>query len=196
MYRAPNWLHRVALLCATPALIVGCIAHHNERAARGVERAAPMPGEAERLNREAIEVMASDREQAMEFLEEAVSTDPYYGPAQNNLGVLHLQVGHLYEAASAFESARKLLPGHPDPRLNLAITLERAGRIEDAIAACESALEVSPDHIAAMEMLARMHVRYSREDGRTVDLLKAVALRGESPEWRNWARARLSLVSD
>ena len=41
----------------------------------------------------------------------------------------------LYDAAAEFEWARKLMPGHPDPRLNLAITLERAGREEGATAA-------------------------------------------------------------
>ncbi len=33
----------------------------------------------------------------------------------------------LYEAANEFEWAKKLLPGHPDPRVNLARTLEEAG---------------------------------------------------------------------
>ena len=31
-----------------------------------------------------------------------------------NLGVLYLNRGELYEAASEFEWARRLLPGHPD----------------------------------------------------------------------------------
>lgn len=53
----------------------------------------------------------------------------FNGPAHNNLGVLFLERGQLCKAANEFEWTRKLLPGHPDPRVNLALTLERAGSL-------------------------------------------------------------------
>ena len=69
------------------------------------------------------------------------------GPARNNLGVLLLKQGRLYDAASEFEWARKLMPGHPDPRLNLGLTLEQAGRLDGTLDLYATALEVHPDHV-------------------------------------------------
>lgn len=74
----------------------------------------------------------------------ARSQDLYHGPAHNNLGVIYLKKGLLFEAAGEFQWARQLLPGHPDPRLNLALTLETAGKTDDAIATYKTALEVFP----------------------------------------------------
>src|SRR5690606_33130686 len=114
------------------------------------------------------------------LLREALAADLYHGPAHNNLGVLYLQRGELYEAASEFEWARKLLPGHPDPRVNLALTLERAGRGEKAREAFEAALEVAPEYTPALQGLAKLRVRSGLRDERTRELLQEVALRGEN----------------
>ncbi len=109
----------------------------------------------------------------------------------NNLGVLYLTQSKLYEAANEFEWARKLMPGHPDPRMNLALTLERAGRIDEALATYDTALEVYPNHLPTIQALARIQLRHSRTDDRTPDLLKEIALRSE-PEWQQWARQQMT----
>lgn len=147
--------------------------------------------EAERLSRAAADLIDENPVEAKRRLEEAIANDLWYGPAHNNLGVLYLKQGQLYEAAHEFEWARKLMPGHPDPRLNLGITLERAARHEDAIAAYGSALEVFSEHVPTMQALARLQVRVGREDPRTKHLLEEIALRGESESWRAWARNTL-----
>lgn len=112
-----------------------------------------------------------------------------------DLGVVLLGRGKLYEAANEFEWARKLMPGHPDPRMNLALTLERAGRIDDAMTAYASALEAYPEHLPTMEALARCQLRHGREDDRTPKLIEAIALRGGTEAWRAWARGRLAHAS-
>ena len=127
-------------------------------------------------------------QKAESLLREALNADLYFGPAHNNLGVIFLHRDELYEAAAEFEWARKLMPGHPDPRVNLAFTLESAGRIDDAIATYRTALEVLPDDIAAMQGLARAQVRTGRRDEQTARLLSEIAMRGESAAWRSWAR--------
>ncbi|MBX3405037.1 MAG: hypothetical protein KF699_16625 [Phycisphaeraceae bacterium] len=142
---------------------------------------------AERLTRQAADLIDTNPDKAEKLLREALTKDLYHGPAHNNLGVLYLSRGELYSAASEFEWSRKLLPGHPDPRINLALTLERAGRIDDALRTYASALEVYPDHIGAMQGLARLQLRHNRRDERTPDLLSAIALRGETEQWRQWA---------
>lgn len=128
------------------------------------------------------------------LLREALSADLHHGPAHNNLGIIYLAQGKLYEAAGEFEWARKLMPGHPDPRINLALTLESAGRVDEAIASYEGALEVYPHNIAALQGLVRLQLRYGREDDQTRERLSEIALRGEDETWRQWAREQMMKV--
>jgi len=125
------------------------------------------------------------------LLHEAVAADPFFGPAHNNLGVLRLKNGALYDAANEFEAARKLMPGHPDPRVNLGLTLERAGRIEEAIEAYLTALEVTPDYVPALQGVARLQIRSGRSDDRTARYLSVIAERADAPAWREWANSQL-----
>jgi tetratricopeptide (TPR) repeat protein len=146
--------------------------------------------EAERLTRLATEAMDDDPTEAEALLRQALTADLYHGPAQNNLGVLFLGRGELYEASVEFEWARKLMPGHPDPRTNLAITLERAGRVGEAIDAYRAALEVAPEDIAATQGIAMAVVRAGITDPGMQRWLDRIALGGESETWREWARQR------
>jgi tetratricopeptide (TPR) repeat protein len=148
--------------------------------------------EAERLTREAAEIMEKNPAKAEKLLREALAKDLYHGPAHNNLGVLFLARGDLYGAASEFEWSRKLMPGHPDPRINLALTLERAGRIDEAMRNYAAAMEVYPDHIGAMQGLVRLQVRHQRSDDKTAAMLAEIALRGENEQWRAWAQRKAS----
>ena len=149
-------------------------------------------GRADELAREAAGLIESDAPKAEELLREALTADLFHGPAHNNLGVLYLKGGKLYEAAHEFEWARKLMPGHPDPRLNLALTLEAAGQSEQAVEAYTAALEVYPRYVPAVQGLARLTLRCGKEDGRLVGWLDQIALEGESEEWRRWARGELA----
>ncbi len=146
---------------------------------------------AQQLSQDAAAILDTESERAERLLREALTADIDYGPAHNNLGVLFLSQGKLFEAANEFEWARKLMPGHPDPRMNLAFTLERAGRIDDALATYATALEVYPNHLQTIQALARIQLRHNRADDHTDDLLSEIALRGETDQWRTWARAQL-----
>lgn len=186
-------LNRVLLIgfAACVTLASGCAARRATGPYDAPTEVTRNPLEAQRLTQQAAELMERDPSRAENLLREALTLDLYHGPAHNNLGVIHLSRGELYEAANEFEWARKLMPGHPDPRLNLALTLERAGRIDEALAACDSALEAYPGHIATTQELARLQLRHQRADSRTHDLLQEIVMRGDSPEWRRWAASRL-----
>jgi tetratricopeptide (TPR) repeat protein len=145
---------------------------------------------AEALTKRAAELMDRDPKEAETILREALAADLYHGPAHNNLGVLYLRQGKLYEAANEFEWARKVMPGHPDPRFNLALTLERAGRTDEALAMYDTALEVYGEHMPSMQAVARLQVKRGDVDARTRGYLDEIALRGESERWREWARSR------
>ncbi len=151
--------------------------------------------EAERLTRQAAALVGTDDAAAEALLCEALALDLYHGPAHNNLGVIFLKRGQHYEAAAEFEWAKKLLPGHPDPRMNLALVLDLAGRYEDAIAGYASALEVFPGYVPALQGLARATVRSGRDDPKLPAWLATIALQGESESWKAWARAQ-SLARD
>ena len=149
------------------------------------------PLRAQELTQQAAEIIDNDPEKAERRLREALRADLYHGPAHNNLGVLYLSQSKLYEAANEFEWARKLMPGHPDPRMNLALTLERAGRIDEALATYGAALEVYPNHLPTIQALARLQLRHRRPDDRTPGFLKEIALRS-GRDWKQWARRQMT----
>jgi tetratricopeptide (TPR) repeat protein len=158
-----------------------------------------VPGEADRetsvaekMNREAADLIDSNPAKAEALLRDALTKDLFFGPAHNNLGVLFLHQKKLYEAAHEFEWARKLLPGNPDPRVNLALTLESAGRLGEAFKTYETALEVAPEDLAAIEGLASLALRTGRDDSRLQGWLEQIALGGTQTTWASWARERLA----
>ena len=146
---------------------------------------------AERLTKEAAALIASDPVRAEELLREALSADLFFGPAHNNLGVVFLQREQLYEAANEFEWARKLMPGHPDPRFNLAMTLEQAGQVDEALASYSAALEVYDGFLPAIQGLASLTLKSGREDERMQGWLEDIALRSDQPRWSDWAKKHL-----
>ena len=148
--------------------------------------------EAERLTKLASDVAPGNPKQAETLLRQALTADLYHGPAHNNLGVLFLRDGKLYEASVEFEWARKLMPSNPDPRVNLALTLERAGRIGEAIDTYRAALEVAPEDIGATQGLASLTLRSGTANPALDGWLKTIALRGEDERWREWARGRIN----
>lgn len=171
---------------------VGCASSSSTSSYGPVTEAARNPAEADRLNAKAADLMHSEPVEAEKILRDALTADLYHGPAHNNLGVLYLKQGKLFEAAGEFQWARQLLPGHPDPRLNLALTLESAGKVDEAIATYKTALEVYPNHLQSTQALARLQVRFGKTDATTPVLLEEIAMRGENQRWKDWARMKLA----
>jgi tetratricopeptide (TPR) repeat protein len=180
-----------AMAClAGLGLVAGC-------RTQGASGPYEVPGEAdratsvaERLNREAADLIEKDPAKAEVLLRDALTKDLFFGPAHNNLGVVFLHQKKLYEAAHEFEWARKLLPGNPDPRVNLALTLESAGRLEEAFKTYETALEVAPEDLAAIEGLASLALRTHRDEARLRGWLDQIALGASEANWAEWARIR------
>jgi Tfp pilus assembly protein PilF len=142
---------------------------------------------AERLSREAADLIPDDLDGAEQLLREALTADLFHGPAHNNLGVVFLKQDMLYEAAQEFEWAKKLMPGHPDPRVNLALVMEAAGKTDEALSGYASALEVREEYLPAIQGMARLLVREHRDDDRLKWLLGEVSLRTQDATWRRWA---------
>jgi len=177
------------MLACAPFAVPGCATRSSGPYAP-VDEARRDTRKAERLNHEAAPLIHSDPQRAEKLLREALTADLYFGPAHNNLGAVYLGQGRLYEAAGEFEWACKLMPGHPDPRLNLALVLEKAGRMDEALETYATALEAYPGHIPTVQAIARLQVRSGRTDERTAEFLDEIALRGETEAWRSWARGQ------
>lgn len=187
------------VLCASLALCLGAASSCRSTGDRASgpystqEGARRETAKAERLTKEAAELLKENPERAEELLREALTADIFFGPAHNNLGVIHLGRGDLYEAANEFEWSRKLMPGHPDPRFNLAMTLEQAGQVDEALASYSAALEVYDGFLPAIQGLALLTVKSGRDDERMEGWLKVIALRSDDGQWRVWATHHLSL---
>ncbi len=193
MQRRPDpGMATVALALAGALVLGGCAASPSGPYTPQTESDRDS-AKSERLAKEGAALIQSDPAGAERLLREALTADLYNGPAHNNLGVVFLNQGHLYEAASEFEWGRKLMPGAPDPRLNLALTLERAGRTKEALDTYRTALEVYPGHIQSMQAIARLQVRAGKTDDMTGEYLREIAMRGDSELWRAWAQSRLAI---
>jgi tetratricopeptide (TPR) repeat protein len=135
-----------------------------------------------------------DDEKTEKLLREALGFDLYHGAAHNNLGVLLLRKDRLYDAAEEFEWARKLLPGHPEPRVNLAIALDRGGKHQEALEAARAALEVRPGNLPAIKTIAVIQLREAQTDDLTRGYLDTIIQRSNDPQWKDWAeRNKLAL---
>ena len=175
------------LLVYSAMCIGGCASTQGPYKPASADARSPLL--AERLTLQAVEAMdEGDDERGEKLLLEALTADLYHGPAHNNLGVLYLRQGNLYEAASEFQWATKLIPGHSDPRMNLAMTLERAGQIDEALHEYRSALELWPGHLPTMQAYARCQVKHGVPQEDLPQLVEQIALKGETEQWRQWAR--------
>lgn len=177
------------------ASLSGCASTAHTGPYQPLDPRARDPELARELNRQAAELLAADPTKAEALLRRALEADLYNGPAHNNLGVSYLSRGMLYEAAGEFEWARRLMPGHPDPRVNLGLALERGGKIDEAIDAYLAATEVMPGHLPAMQALARAQIRHGYADDQTAELLAEIGFRGDN-RWRRWARLERAKLLD
>jgi tetratricopeptide (TPR) repeat protein len=176
-----GWILWLAAACGAPKPTSGPYSPPTEAERSTVQAAL--------LTRQAAELIHGDPARAEALLRAALAHDLYFGPAHNNLGVVFLERGLRYEAANEFEWAKKLMPTHPDPRVNLAILLDQVGRSEDALTNFTAALEVYPGYLPALQGLALTTLRSSRDHPQLDHWLDTIALHRESRYWRGWATA-------
>jgi tetratricopeptide (TPR) repeat protein len=91
--------------------------------------------------------------------QEAVSIDPEFADAYNELGGAEAGLKHLPEAAEDFQKAIDLVPEHPMALPNLSIVLAKMQRLHEAGQVAKRALQIAPTdgrmhYILAASMLA------------------------------------------
>jgi len=73
-----------------------------------------------------------DHVRAVEELEKAVSLDPHYADAYNNLGAEYARLGRLKEAETAFRRAIEIDPTMAITQSNLAVVLAKMAHLDEA----------------------------------------------------------------
>lgn len=97
---------------------------------------------------------------ALELIGAALTNDPGYADAHNNLGNVLMALGRYDEAEASYRRAIELRPDFADPHNNLAAVYNALGRHEEALVECRRAIELSPnlpeaDLAAARELAAK-----------------------------------------
>lgn len=130
-------------------------------------------------------------EQAEECFRQALSADPYWGPARCNLGVAFLRQGKYFDAGWQLRCAVQLMPRAAAPRANLGILYEIAGRLDLGEEHLRQALELAPQDIEIIGHLTRVHVRQGKCTPDTLAWLESITTQDDHPAWRSWAREQL-----
>jgi tetratricopeptide (TPR) repeat protein len=152
-------------------------------------------GKASRLTLLGVKAMEDgDIDRAADKFLGAVKADEAYGPAHNNLGLLHYEQGNFYQAVLAFERAMELMPHDPIVYYNLGITLQAAGRVHEALDLYWQAVEMDPANPYFLGNLVRLRVRLGDEGPEVTTQLQDLTLIETRPDWRRWADRQLALT--
>ena len=156
--------------------------------------ASQSPAKAKRLTNAGIRALESGNDDlASEKFVAAVAADPGYGPAHNNLGLMHYQAGNLFQAVLAFEEAMQWMPHDPSVAYNLGLTLEAAGKTIEAEELFLQAVEMDPVNPNYLGNLVRLRIRRGDRGPEIDQMLKDLILIETRAEWRSWADKMLAL---
>jgi len=119
--------------------------------------------------------------EACEAFERAVSLNPAYAEAYNELGLARSETGATQAAEAAFRKALSLRPDYWEAHNNLGLALYRMGRQEDAGLSLRRALELEPQSPSALSNLGLV----LRAQGRSAEAAEshraALALNPQDP---------------
>jgi Flp pilus assembly protein TadD len=96
---------------------------------------------------------SGQHERAAEELQKAVSEDPNFADAYNNLGAQYVKIGRFEDAAGAFRRAAELDPSVALPRVNLAVVLGKTGHLDEAEQWARSAVHIDSTNATAQHVL-------------------------------------------
>lgn len=151
-------LHYLLIIVVTCVTVSGCRSQsHNPSYSTTPSRSNSDQASASELNQRGLEYVSNgDRASAAEAFRAALWRDIRFAPAHNNLGLVLLEDGRVYESASEFAFAAKLNPGSPEPIVNLGRLYESVGWRDAAIKEYKKALTIVPSFAAARAGIARL----------------------------------------
>lgn len=150
---------KVGLAIGLVAVALTCAGCGSPKKADPTLDASQVVLERKRLNDQAqklaLQAQAEEKakrpDKAIELYQQALAASPdqHWG-VWNNLGMLLLDRGDYFGAASAFRRASELPPRESTPLVNLGVTFHRAGHDQPALDAFEKALERDPNSLDAL----------------------------------------------
>jgi Flp pilus assembly protein TadD len=148
---------------------------------KGTGPVAGIPDEALKFYRKGVDASnKNDTSAAIEQLQQALTIDPTFGLAQNELGMVYLRQGDFEKAITNFVGAQKHLPNSPMPFFNHGVVLIEQKKFSDAKKPLQEALKRN-DKLASAHMylgIAAVGLKDLAEAESA--FLKAVKLGGDS----------------
>jgi Tfp pilus assembly protein PilF len=105
-----------------------------------------------------------DPQKAEELFRQAVSIDPQFADALNELGTLEAEQGDFPQAIQNFQKAIDVVPQHRLALANLSIVLAKSGQFDDAAVVARRALQLTPNSGALHYILARSLLEKGESD--------------------------------
>ena len=194
MTRAANSIATLLFAAIATVSLGGCASWRKSNQSVIRVEASQNTAKAARLTSAGIKALAAGKIDLAEkeFLA-AVDADLAYGPAHNNLGLMHFEQGNLYQSVLAFEHAMEYMPQDPTVLYNLGLTLESAGKIHEALDLYMQAAEMDPVNPNFLGNLVRLRIRMGDHDPSLVAQLQDLVLIETRPEWRSWADHQLAI---
>jgi tetratricopeptide (TPR) repeat protein len=105
---------------------------------------------------------------------QALSDDPKYATAYNQIGYLYSRTGDLGKAREALEKYVALLPNEPNPHDSYAEVLRLSGRYNEALEHYHMALKIDPTFYISQKELGETYSLMGEEERARVEYAKAV----------------------
>ncbi|NOZ05926.1 MAG: tetratricopeptide repeat protein [Chloroflexi bacterium] len=120
--------------------------------------------------------------EAIQQLEQAVTTNPESVEALFNLGNAYMDAEQFDKAIASFQSVLALEPKHADARSNLGVAYYRKGDMKQAVEAFQKAVELSPQDAEIQYNLGGSLAQMNRLDEAIAAFQKALELDPNLPE--------------
>lgn len=122
-----------------------------------------------------IDRVSRDLQNAIERFSKALTLNPSYVEALNNLGITYEELGRFDDARQAFEKSIQIDPRGALTWYNLGNTLFKAGRLEECRHAYTEALAIIPNYPEALNNLGALLHRMERH-GEAIEIFETLTL--------------------
>jgi tetratricopeptide (TPR) repeat protein len=112
--------------------------------------------------------------QAVEYFTRAITVNPSFPQAYNQLGYAHRFLGDIPAAETAFRRYTELIPDDPNPFDSYAELMLKIGRFGEAITAYRKALAVDPGFIASYVGIAAAQMYQDRPEEARAEMVAAL----------------------
>ena len=133
----------------------------------------------------AVETQRKNTDKAMEYYQRAITINPRYAEAHNNLGNLYKKLGNFEKAKSSYEIALKIKPELYEATYNLGTIFHDMDQYNLAINKYLETLKIQADHLDTLINLGDIFRQQGKYDDAYSVLTKAEEINHSSAETKN-----------